>query len=164
MQVVLDSVIERKNQDQVDGAGKPRKIVVEELHSLCEMPRRKPIVLVGQVDQRRGHDGNNPWHAESNRRGKDAYGEKDSKESFLCLPTARRPTAVEMRSNHPGQLRVNRRKMDYRIQHQKHENQLGQSGIQENPPSRAYRATVTPEPRNREPLDETMNHLAPRCR
>src|SRR6266849_10142788 len=51
MQIGLDRVVKRKNDDQENCAAKPRKIVVQECLRLRETLWREPVLLIRQIDQ-----------------------------------------------------------------------------------------------------------------
>ena len=72
-----------------------------------------PVVTPGGVTglnitkyQRGWQDANDAGQAETNQRAQNAHAHKNGEERLLGLPAVRIATAVEMRSQHTGQLRV----------------------------------------------------------
>src|SRR5882762_4743059 len=112
VQVGLDRIVKGENHNQEDGAAEPGKVGAQELHRLRQVFGGEPVAFVRKVDQLGWQPGDNPWDAKSDCCGKNAHGDKKSKERRLRLPAIGHAAPVEVRSYDIGQLSVVGRKID----------------------------------------------------
>src|SRR5690349_7774815 len=118
MQIGLDGIVERKNDDQENSTAEPRKIVVQERLRFGDTIRRQPILLIRKVHQLRRQRSDNTRNAKSDHGGKNAYANKYRKEGWFCLPAICHSTRIKMRGYHIGQLRIVSREMKGRLSRQ----------------------------------------------
>jgi len=106
MEIELESVIKRENDEQKEAASEPGEMGVEEFDGFGAVLRPEPIFFIWQIDEFRRQDGQERGNGEAHDAGENADNDDGDKECRLRLPSIDVAAAIEVRSDNFRQLRV----------------------------------------------------------